>query len=113
MRKFVVAAIATGVLTVPAPAGAHTLPLGSARAEVTQWARLIAGTTRSHAWGMGACRRLSVHAVECDYWTDSVGAMGENPTTIHCTGVVQVRIAGRSFYRELFYPVKSCAVRAA
>src|SRR5688572_22824937 len=111
MKRFVAAAIAVGVLSVPAPAGAHTLPLAHARADVTKWARTIASTTQSHAWGVGACRRLNSHAVACDYWTDSPGARGENPTTIHCIGVMQVRYVG-ALYREHEYPVKRCAVRS-
>lgn len=113
MRRFVVAAIAVGGLSIPAPAGAHTLPFAHARADVTKWARTIASTTQSYAWGVGACRRLSPHAVACDYWTDGPGARGENPTTIHCIGVMEVRYVGAGFYREHDYPVVSCAVRGS
>lgn len=90
MRRLLAAAITVGALAVPAQAGAHTLAISTARGETLRWARTMATATEAYAWGVGDCRRVSAHIVDCAWSSKVAGRNGG--AIIHCDNVVRVNL---------------------
>ncbi|MFL5821787.1 MAG: hypothetical protein ACJ76S_13985 [Solirubrobacteraceae bacterium] len=69
MRKTLVALVVATALVAAAPADAHTMSITTARAVTAASAHqqfVLAGWADD--WGVGDCRQVSVHAVDCHYW---------------------------------------------
>ena len=82
MRRVVAGAITIGALAFPGPAAAHTLSIGAARGETLRWARTLVAATEAYAWGVGDCRRINAHNVDCPWWSKVAGRNGG--AAIHC-----------------------------
>ena len=69
MRKTLVALVVATALAGAAPADAHTLSIARAHAVTVAVAHqqfLLVGW--ADAWGVGECRRVNLHVVDCGYW---------------------------------------------
>lgn len=109
MRRLLAGAVLTGALAVAAPAEAHTLSVSFARGETFRWARTMATAVQAAQWGVGDCRRINVHVVDCDWWDRVQGRNGG--AIIRCDNVVRIRLGRFGVQRE--FPVIKCYVEGA